>query len=177
MRLVDWRAAIVQGVIVHQRLAELDTAGLWRHHLPEVAASEREIAATETALGYRLVPQYREFLQFANGWRSFYQDVDIIGTTGLLGEGVMQTAREQLAAVEPHLFLEDVGLPVSDVLPIAAGQRQSDMFLMATPSSPKPGIVVWFAGYTVERFEGFTEFFLAMLDYNRRQIAKFEGHA
>lgn len=81
----------------------------------------------------------------------------------------------QLAAVEPELFLSDVGLAMSDVIPIAASDRQADMFLLGLPSSREPSVVVWYAGYTIERFPDFDEFYLAMLDYTRRQIDKFEG--
>jgi SMI1-KNR4 cell-wall len=177
MRLTDWRSEIVKGVTVHQRLAELDAGGLWQYHLPEVAASEDEIETTERELGYRLDARYREFLHFANGWRSFYQDVDILGTRNLLGDGLMQGARRQLAAVEPAMFLDDVGMAIGDVLPIAASDHQSDMFLLGLPWSREPGVVIWFAGYMVERFHSFDDFYLSMLDYNRRQIVKFEGHA
>ena len=174
---MDWPSEIVKGVIIQQRLAELDVDRLWHHHLPEVAASEDEIAATEQSLGYRLDAQYREFLRYANGWRSFIQDIDIMGTANLLGDGVMRRAREQLAAVEPDLFLNDVGIAMGDVLPIAASDLQTDMFLIGQPWSNEPGAVVWFAGYTIERFPNFNELYLSMLDYNRRRIAKFEGRA
>jgi hypothetical protein len=69
----------VKGVLIHQRLAELDTQGIWKYPLPEMAASEDEIAATELKLGYRLDQGYRQFLRHANGWKSFYQDMDIRG--------------------------------------------------------------------------------------------------
>jgi hypothetical protein len=174
---MDWPSEIVKGVIIQQRLAELDAAGLWHYHLPEVAASEDEIAATEQNLGYRLDAQYRQFLRYANGWRSFVQDIDVMGTRNLLGDGVMRSAREQLAAIEPDLFLNDVGMEMRDVLPIAASDEQTDMFPIGQPWSKEPGVVVWFAGYTIERFRIFNELYLSMLDYNRWQIAKFEGHA
>lgn len=82
--MMDWPTEIVTGVIVQQRLAELDTAGVWEHHLPEVGRQD-EVAATEQSLGYRLDVRYREFLRYANGWKSFYLNVDLLGTTGLLG--------------------------------------------------------------------------------------------
>lgn len=87
----------------------------------------------------------------------------------------MRSAREQLDTVEPGLFFDDVGLPMSDVLPIAASGRQHDIFLLGLPWSASPGVVVWFAGNVIERFPDFDEFYLAMLDYNRRLIAKLEG--
>lgn len=172
---MDWPSEIVKGVLVHQRLAALDTRGIWKYPLPDVAASEDEIAATEQKLGYGLDQGYRQFLRYANGWRSFYQDVDILGTTGLVGGPVMDAARLQLAAVDPEIFSGNVGLGVADMLPVAASTVQSDMFLLGLPWSKTPGAIVWFAGYLIERFPDFDEFYLSMLDYNRRQIAKFEG--
>jgi hypothetical protein len=175
--LTDWRSEIVRGVLVQQRLRELDVKGIWKYHLPEVAASDDEITATERKLGYRLDSAYRQFLRYANGWRSFYQDVDILGTAGLVGGAVMDAARTQLAAVEPEIFADNVGLEVADMLPVAASARQSDMFLLGLPWSKEPGVIIWFAGYLIERFLDFDEFYLSMLDYNRRQIAKFEDAA
>ena len=171
---MDWPAEIVKGVLIHQRLRELDRKAIWEYHLPEVAASEDEIAATEQWLGYQLDPAYRRFLRFANGWRSFVQHVDILGTAGLAGGTVIDAARGQLGAVEPGIFAGNVGLDIADVLPIAASTEQSDMFLLGLPWSKEPGAVIWFAGYLIERFPNFDEFYLSMLDYNRRQIAKFE---
>lgn len=172
--MIDWRSEIVKGVLVHQRLRELDAKGFWKYPLPEVAASEDEIDATEKDLGYQLDPHYRQFLRYANGWRSFWQDVDILGTTGLARGVVMEAARAQLAAVGSELFVGDVGLGIADVLPIAASALQSDMFLLGLPWSKAPGVVIWFAGYSIERFPNFDEFYLSMLDYNRHQITKFE---
>jgi hypothetical protein len=165
----------VKGVLIRQRLAELDTQGIWKYPLPEVAASEDEIAATELKLGYRLDQGYRQFLRHANGWKSFYQDVDILGTMGLMGGAVMDAAMVQLDAIDPGSFADNVGVEATGVLPIAASTLQSDMFLLGLPWSNAPGAVFWVAGYLIERFPDFHDFYLSMLDYNRRQIAKFEG--
>ena len=100
----DWVAEIVKGVVIQQRIEELDVDGLWERHLPEVAASEDEIAATEHRLGFVLDPRYREFLRFANGWRCFYQSVDLFGTRTLLGASPMDSAVTMLGAVEPEDF-------------------------------------------------------------------------
>jgi hypothetical protein len=39
--------------------------------------------------------------------------------------------------------------------------------------SAVPGVVIWFAGYEIERFANFDEYFLAMMDYNRRELRRF----
>ena len=172
--MIDWPSEIVTGVLVHQRLAELDTRGIWKYHLPEVAASEDEIAATEQKLGYQLDKGYRQFLRHANGWRSFIQDVNILGTTGLVGGAVMDAAMVQLDAIDPEIFTDNVGIAAVDVLPVAASTQQPDMFLLGLPWSNAPGVIIWFSAGLVERFPNFDEFYLSMLDYNRRRIAKFE---
>lgn len=175
--MIEWPSEIVKGVLIQQRLRELDRKELYKYFLPEVAAGEDEIAATEQALGYRLDPAYRQFLRYANGWRSFFQDIDILGTRELAGGRVMHAARSQLDAIEPEIFADDIGLDIADVLPIAASTLQSDMFLLGLPRSKEPGIVVWVAGYQIERYPNFDEFYLSMLDYNRWRIAKFEESA
>lgn len=88
----DWKSEIAKGVMIQQRIEELDREGLWDHHLPGVAAGEDEIAATEERIGFPLDPQYRRFLRFANGWRCFYQAVDLFGTPNLLGAPPMDSA-------------------------------------------------------------------------------------
>jgi hypothetical protein len=140
-----------------------------------VAASENEITATERELGFQLNSAYRQFLRYANGWQCFYQYVDILGTAGLVGGPVMDAARSQLEAIEPEIFAENTGFEIADVLPVAASAEQSDMFLLGLPWSREPGVVIWFAGYLIERFPNFDEFYLSMLDYNRYQVTKFEG--
>ena len=172
---MDWRSEIVKGVLIHQRLSELDSRGIWEYHFPEVAASEDEVDATERGLGYSLDPEYRQFLRYANGWRSFYQHVDILGTMSLAGGSVMGAARSQLDAVEPDIFESEAGLGIADVLPIAASTRQLDTFLVGLPWSKRPGVIIWFAGSSIEAFPGFNEFYLSMLDYNRRQVSMFES--
>jgi hypothetical protein len=173
--LIDWPSEIVKGVLVHQRLRELDVKGMWEYPLPEVAASEDEISGAERGLGYSLDPEYRRFLQHANGWRSFYQHVDILGTSGLVRGVVAEAARSYLDEVEPDLFAEDTGLDISEVLPVAASAGQLDTFLLGLPGSPRPGVVVWYAGQLIETFPDFDEFYLSMLDYNRSTIQKFES--
>jgi hypothetical protein len=73
----DWKSTIVSGVLIQQRIEQLDTGGLWKRYLPEVAASEEAIRAAEQSLEAPLDRRFREFLLHANGWRGFYQAVDL----------------------------------------------------------------------------------------------------
>ena len=172
--MTDWKLEIVKAVMVQERLQELDVRSLWSYHLPELAASEHDIYVLEKRLGYRLDEKYRKFLLCANGWKSFYQDVDIFGTKELMGSSLMDAAGQQLDVIGSKLFFDNTGLEVQNVLPIAASMQQPDMFLLVLPGTSEAGSVVWVAGSEVERFVGFEEYYLAMVDYNRRRIQRFE---
>jgi hypothetical protein len=173
----DWPSEIVRGVLVQQRIEELGEGHLWRRYLPEAAATEDELLAVERELGHPLDPLYRTFLRYADGWRCFYQDVDLFGIRQLLGAQPMDAAVIQFAAIRESEFLIGVGMPKADVLPIAASPVQADMFLLARPWSRHPGTVSWWSGQLIERFPDFDEFYLAMLDYNRKEIQYLEEEA
>ena len=85
----DWITEIVVAHRVIERLRELDTRDIWDYHLAEVAANSERILAAERHLGLTLDERYRAFLGYADGWKSFYQSVDIFGTTELVGGPVM----------------------------------------------------------------------------------------
>lgn len=162
----DWKTEIVIAVYVQNETMKLDTDQLWEYHLPEVAATEQELIAAERHLGFRLDAQYRRFLSYADGWRCFYQRVDLFGTRDLRGGLLMQEALLMLQHID-LVSLEKEKIRVSDLLPIAYSRTQSDLFLMLKPGTVAPGTVLWFAGYEIERYPDFDDFFLAMVDYNR----------
>jgi hypothetical protein len=170
----DWRSEIVRGVLVQQRIEELDKGRLWVRHLPEVAAAEAMILAAERQIGHRLDPLYRDFLGYADGWQSFLQAIDLFGTSQLAGAAPMDRAQLQIDAVEDLDFAIVVGMPKDDVLPIGASVVQSDIFLIGRPESRWPGTVVWYTGEVIERFTDFDEFYLAMIDYNREVVRQLE---
>ena len=171
----DWAAEIVKGVLIQQRIEEVDSEGLWERHLPAVAASEDELAATERSLGHAIDPRYRSFLRYANGWRCFYQHVDLFGTPNLLGAPPMGDAVTMLDAVDDDDFVAALGMNRSDVMPIAASDSQPDMFLIGQPWSQAPGTVFWYTGQLIDRFPGFDDFFLGMLDNNRAELRDLEA--
>jgi hypothetical protein len=72
---MNWPNEIVRLVKVKEELASVDTQQLWGWHLPEGRASEEDLSAVDHKLGAPLDGRYRDFLRFANGWRSFYQKV------------------------------------------------------------------------------------------------------
>lgn len=167
----DWPKELVVLVEVKEVLAQLDKEKLWPYHLPQVGASEEEVAACEGRLGFQLDHKYRTFLKYANGWRGFYQTVDLFGTAELSGSEHMKRAWLMVSAVRS--VLEQGGVRLADVLPIATTMVDKDVFVITTARSPMPGIVIWIAGEEIDRFPHFDEFYLAMVDYNRNEVDRF----
>lgn len=156
-------------VYVKQALAEVDVTNLWPHHLPSVAATDEQIRAAEQHLGFALDARYTTFLRYANGWRGFIQTVDLFGTDDLSGSELMAYARSLLGFVEPEVLALSK-LRRDDLLPIAATRHDKDLFVLVKPPAHDSGTVVWFAGTEIQRFDGFEEYFLSMVDYNRSQV-------
>lgn len=167
----DWKKEIAVMVYVKQALADVDKAQLWPHHFPSVAASDEQIAEAERHLGFPLDEHYAEFLRHANGWRGFYQAVDLFGTRDLLDSDLMKYARSLLDSIDPEV-LKQSHVARTALLPIAATRVDRDLFVLDMPASEMPGRVIWFAGTEIQRFDNFDEYFLAMVDYNRRRVAK-----
>lgn len=173
---MNWKQRIIELVAVKQMLDERDPTGLWEYRLPSVAATAEQLAAVEGVLGEPLDPMYRNFLEHAGGWPSFWQGVDLFGPEELLGGEHFRHAIEVLSVLDDFIF-ESAGLSRSDLLPIAASRLDMDVFVMTRCSTFSPGIVVWLAGSEVERWPNFEEFFLAMMDYNRLELQEVQGNA
>lgn len=162
---MDWKRELVIAHLIKQKIAEVDVDGLWKNTLPEVAASEEEIAAVEIALGYSIDSQYREFLLHANGWKAFEQNIDIFGVDDLVGGLRAHRATELIESMAPIKNL--CGLNEADMQPIAVSSDDIDVVLIARPHLSESGKVFWFAGGLIDTFPSFEEYFLAMVDYNR----------
>ena len=162
----EWRDRIVAMIYVKQELMKLDVDGIWPHHLPELAASEETLKKTEAYLGFKIDQDYREFLKMANGWKGFYHTVDLFGTQELSGSPIMQYAQSLLGFVEDDV-IKSTGFSREELLPIAATKYDKDLFVMTRPTSHAPGNVIWLAGEEIDRYPNFTEYFLAMIEYNR----------
>ena len=146
-----------------------DCDGEW-----SVAATEVELADAERHLGHRLDARYRAFLGCANGWRAFYQSVDLFGTRDLIGGPRMQNAEFMFNS------LSDAALATSrvsrgELLSIGATSIDRDLFVIVRPTSTIAGTVIWYAGEEVDRFPTFDDFFLAMLEYNRQELQDFKN--
>jgi hypothetical protein len=165
----EWKNNIVKMICVKQQLMKLDINGLWHHHFPEAAATEGQIKSVEDKLGYTLDTRYRNFLKHANGWKAFYQTVDLFGTNELIDSSVMKYANDLLSAVEDDV-IKVTGFQRKELLPIANSRFDKDLFLLSSPESHLPGIVIWIAGEEIDRFSSFDEYYSAMIDYNRAEI-------
>jgi hypothetical protein len=165
----DWKKEIAAIVYIKQVLHDEDKFNLWPWHLPEIAATGEQLEEIEKHLGHDLDLRYRLFLQHANGWQGFYQDVDLFGTNDLLGGEKMARALMFLDTIDD--VLRESNLSKDGLLPIAVSNTDIDFFVITRPNSIFPGMVIWFAGGEIERFSRFDEYFLAMADYNRQMIA------
>jgi hypothetical protein len=170
----QWKKEIAIAFMVKQRIWELDQGRLWPFHYPELAATEAELVAVEERLGYPLAGEYRSFLSCANGWQGFYQRVDLFGTSELLGGLRMAAAAELLEWLEEDV-LPFCGFAQTDLLPIAVSRDDMTLFCLSKPSHPHSGQVFWFSGKLIETFVDFREFFLAMCDYNRKEVGYLLG--
>jgi len=170
-QMIDWKSRIAQMVYIKQTIFELDAEHLWEYRLPRVASTEAELLAVEASLGEQLNPEYRSFLGYAGGWPAFYQTVDLFGPFDVADSTIFSQAMEMLASIE-NVVLDGSQLRREDLIPIAATSLDLDLFVITRRSSPSPGQVIWFAGGEVDRFPSFGEYFLAMMEYNRREIER-----
>jgi len=171
--ITDWKQEIAKLWLVKQAMMEFDSKRMYPYHLPEVAASERDLAEVEERLGFALDSRYRLFLQYANGWHGFLQKTDLFGTSDLIQGTRHQTGEFILS------FLDDRALRASHVrrselLPIAASTADRDLCVMMRPESSAPGAILWFGGEEIDRFPTFDDYFLAMVDYNRLELQRFK---
>jgi len=165
-----WRERIVQMALIKEKVAEADVEGLWPWHLPSVAASEDDIKAVEARLGERLDDSYRTFLSLAGGWVTFYQMVDLFGCADLVGGPRFDRARELMRALGEGEYRQ-MGFTADGLLPIGASTEELDLFLMARRHTQAPGQVIWLAQSVVDVFPSFDDYFLTMMDYNRREYS------
>jgi len=165
-----WRERIVQMSLIKQEIARVDVEGLWPWHLPSVGVKEDEISRAEALIGERLDESYRAFLTLANGWVGFLQVVDLFGCSDLAAGSRWMRAQELLHELDTNVYrLLELG--PQDLLPVAASVEELDLFVMTRRHARVPGRIIWLAQDVVDTFPSFDEYFLAMMDYNRREYA------
>ncbi|QWH38022.1 SMI1/KNR4 family protein [Bacillus mycoides] len=172
--MINWKDKIATLVLVKQELMKQDVEQIWPHHFPEIGASEEYVYALEQELGYKLDLIYRDFLQHANGWKGFYQTVDLFSIEQLKKSAIMDHAQMLLTVIDDDVLKEN-GVLRQELLPIAVSELDKDLFVLCLPNSRRPGEIIWFAGEKIDRFENFEEYFLAIVDYNREEILALKG--
>ncbi len=160
---------IVALLNVRNRLMEADKQGLWEYHFPEVAATHEEVMQIQGKLKLTLSEEYKTFLLCANGWKCFFQMVDLFGTKELISDK-MEFAREILAEeMEYDLELQELK---NYLLPIAMSEDDKDLFVMVLADGERFGEVIWLGGGEIERFKSFMEFFESMIKYNEGELER-----
>jgi hypothetical protein len=167
--IADWKQEIAIAWLVKQAMMDLDKENIFPYHMPELAASEENISNAERMLGHELDSRFKEFLHHANGWQAFWHAADLFGTADLIGGRRKETGQFLLKMI-PDGVLCNSGIRRNDLLPISATKLDKDLFVITRPSSRYPGTVIWFAGEEVERYASFDEYFLAMVNFSRKDV-------
>lgn len=165
----DWKIAIDMNFDVLNQINKLDTKHLWDYYAPNVAATEQQLVEAEEHLGFPLDLPYRKFLSHANGWRCFFLSADLFGTEELMGGPMTQEVLRLMEYGDLESLAKE-NIAISDLLPIGRSRAHNEDFVMLKPNSVAPGTVLWYAGYEIERYRRFDEFFLAMIDLNRANL-------
>lgn len=140
---------------------------------PRVAAGEHDLLEAERRLGHRLDPQYRAFLQHANGWPSFFVDVSLLGADEL-GQGELWEKGQETLDIFYQEALPPPGFPKrADLVPLAVAVHSVDVHVLWR-SGAGTGVasgILWLAGEEVDRWPTFDEYFRSMYSYLERGLA------
>ncbi|MCL1809041.1 MAG: SMI1/KNR4 family protein [Clostridiales bacterium] len=169
-----WPNLIVAMAWVKQELMELAADDAGQFFLPEVAAEEVDLIMAEINLLCEIDPIYANFLRAANGWKSFYQSIDLFGTEELKDPKAMSMAFSLLDAIPSHI-IEQFGFSREDMLPYAASKTGSDLFAITKQTSKRPGKAIWFSGEDARLYPNFEECFRAMIDINRLLLLQYKN--
>ncbi len=157
------KASIVKIVGWKQLAHECDKLNALPWHLPKVAATGAQIVEAERCMGKPFSAPYREFLTLANGWKGFIVSTDLFGTEDF------QSGRALAVRNRPDVqeYMSSLELAERDVVPIGASDADMDVFLLISESSPeRQGEVLWLAGFEIDKFKDFKDFFESMVNYN-----------
>ncbi|RTE48036.1 SMI1/KNR4 family protein [Actinobaculum sp. 352] len=167
---IGWPEYIGLGCLIYLEQIEAEGRSQLDRSLPKVHATEDEVIAAEMHLGFQLPASYRTFLLAANGWPNFHHDVAIFSTSELTDGPLYQRTQSILGLPETTDALAADNIPIVDYFPIAASATDIDIFLMGKPETPGAGAVVWFADKLIDQYTDFHDFYMAMLEYNRRAL-------
>ena len=163
----SWEDRLGMLLMVRGDMYTVDVNQLWEYHVPEPAAAEHEVLFVQDKLGVKLSQDYIDFLCHANGWKCFYQRVDLFGTYDLCGDLLCSAYRMLNIELMSNGELHDFG---QSLLPVALSRDDKDLFVLVVAEGESFGSVFWLAGGEVERFASFADFFDAMIEYNNADL-------
>lgn len=163
----NWKERIAAMLPVRDELYKADEDELWEYHFPEVAANMSDISAVQKKPGLSFTNDYIDFLLCANGWKCFYQDVNLFGTNDC--ETEMFAYAQKMLDVEVE-YIDELREIRDHLLPVAVSRPDKDLFVTVLKEGEDHGSVIWHAGGEIERFDSFSEFFEAMIDYNKEDL-------
>ena len=162
-----WKERLVEMLMIRDELYKADNGQLWEYHYPEVAAELREIQLAQEKLEIKLSQDYIDFLLCANGWKCFYQLVDLFGTKDFDAENMSLAKKLLNTELEYDESLNDIK---KYLFPIAVSRTDKDLFVMVLAEGREYGQIIWLAGGEIERFLSFSDFFEAMIEYNKEEL-------
>jgi hypothetical protein len=175
--MIDWKKEIATIFLLHQEIDRLDRDHIWDHRLPNVAAPESTIEAVRAKYRDRLSDSHLEFLRYADGWTNVLQYVDLFGTSDLLGGERSTRARAALHELAAASVLSASGVDQHNAVIVAASSADPDVYVSPLKGCENEGAVYWFAGSEIQRFADFEDFFLGLVDYNRRSLKRMQARA
>lgn len=162
-----WKERLAEMLIVRNELYKADKGELWEYHYPEEAAELSEILLYQDKFQIKLSQDYINFLLCANGWKCFYQLVDLFGTKDFETENMSLAKMLLNNELEYDKSLDDIK---EYLFPIAVSRTDKDLFVMVLTEGRKNGQIIWLAGGEIERFHSFSDFFEAMIEYNKEEL-------
>ena len=154
-----WRALIgsIRALRMEvKRLAPERSIGL----AGNAAAPESAIRVAELRLGRQLPPSYREFLGFSDGWSSFFESADLLGT-GEIGRYPSTVLRHDSRHLPAHL------------LAFGADRNGTSLFAFDTSVRSVDGelpVIAWVGGLGLD-CRCFTSFLATALQICRAELA------
>jgi hypothetical protein len=168
---VDWKMEIVSTVMAKQTITSLDKGNAFQLTIPKLAASEQAIHGAEMRLGFEFDDDYAAFLGHGDGWDFFaLSDGDLFSTSDYPEGRRYQEALRIMNLIAKEGALQDTDIGLDDVFPFCASRHSSDIYLMKKRHIQGNLRVYWFAGYLVDSFPSFLDFFRSMRAYDLRNI-------
>lgn len=166
---LDWTQALAKMAEVN-RFAQQGSEYV-QATVPYPGADESALAAAEQRLGLHLDPQYRQFLNHADGWPRWDGYQSLLGTQEMVTDKIIfDGSRATWSTIFEglHIFLEDGGEkawdqphpPIEHLIPIEA--TQDVFYTAAIVGSPRaaaaPGPVFAFSSGGIERWQSFAHY-------------------